>query len=60
MPPPNITGRAHIGTGSTFTPQDVLTRFHRMLGDNAVWIPGQDHAAIATESVLVRELPKKG
>ena len=60
MPPPNITGRAHIGTGSTFTPMDVLTRYHRMLGDNADWIPGQDHAAIATESVLVRELAREG
>ena len=60
MPPPNITGRAHLGTGSTFTPQDVLTRYHRMLGENADWIPGQDHAAIATEAVLVRELAKEG
>ena len=60
MPPPNITGRAHLGTASTFTPQDVLTRYHRMLGENAVWIPGQDHAAIATETVLVREIAKEG
>ncbi|MEO7039359.1 MAG: valine--tRNA ligase, partial [Candidatus Elarobacter sp.] len=60
MPPPNITGRAHLGTASTFTPQDVLTRYHRMLGENAEWIPGQDHAAIATETVLVRELAKEG
>jgi valyl-tRNA synthetase len=60
MPPPNITGRAHIGHGSTYTPMDVLTRYHRMLGENAVWIPGQDHAAIATEAVLVRELAREG
>ena len=60
MPPPNITGRAHLGTGSTFTPQDVLTRYHRMLGENADWLPGQDHAAIATETVLVREIAKEG
>jgi valyl-tRNA synthetase len=60
MPPPNVTGRAHVGTASTFVPMDVLTRYHRMLGENAVWIPGQDHAAIATESVLVRELAKEG
>ena len=58
MPPPNITGRAHLGHGSTYTPQDILTRYHRMLGENAEWIPGQDHAAIATEAVLVRELAK--
>jgi valyl-tRNA synthetase len=60
MPPPNITGRAHLGHGSTYTPMDVLTRYHRMLGENADWIPGQDHAAIATETVLVRELAKEG
>ncbi len=60
MPPPNITGRAHIGHGSTYTPMDVLTRYHRMLGENADWIPGQDHAAIATEAVVVRELAKDG
>ncbi len=60
MPPPNITGRAHIGHGSTYTPMDVLTRYHRMLGENANWLPGQDHAAIATESVVVRELAKEG
>jgi len=60
MPPPNITGRAHLGTASTFTPMDILTRYHRMLGDNADWLPGQDHAAIATEAVLVRELAKEG
>jgi valyl-tRNA synthetase len=60
MPPPNITGRAHLGHGSTYTPMDVLTRYHRMLGENADWLPGQDHAAIATEAVLVRELAKEG
>jgi valyl-tRNA synthetase len=60
MPPPNVTGRAHLGHGSTYTPQDVLTRYHRMLGDNADWLPGLDHAAIATEAVLVRELAAQG
>jgi valyl-tRNA synthetase len=60
MPPPNITGPAHLGHGSTYTPMDVLTRYHRMLGENADWIPGQDHAAIATETVVVRELAKEG
>ena len=60
MPPPNVTGRAHLGHGSTYTPQDVLTRYHRMLGENADWLPGQDHAAIATETVLIRELAKEG
>jgi valyl-tRNA synthetase len=60
MPPPNVTGRAHLGHASTYTPQDVLTRYHRMLGENADWLPGQDHAAIATETVLIRELAKEG
>lgn len=60
MPPPNVTGRAHLGHGSTYTPMDVLTRYHRMLGENADWLPGLDHAAIATESVLIKELAKQG
>ena len=60
MPPPNITGRAHLGHGSTYTAMDILVRYHRMLGENADWLPGQDHAAIATEAVLVRELAKEG
>jgi valyl-tRNA synthetase len=60
MPPPNITGRAHLGHGSTYTPMDVLTRYHRMRGDNADWLPGQDHAAIATQNVIEKELAKEG
>ena len=60
MPPPNVTARAHLGHGSTYVLMDVLTRYHRMLGENADWLPGTDHAAIATEAVLVRELAAKG
>ncbi len=60
MPPPNVTARAHLGHGSTYTTMDVLTRYHRMLGDNANWLPGTDHAAIATEAVLVRQLSSEG
>lgn len=60
MPPPNVTGRAHLGHGSTYTPMDVLVRYHRMLGNNADWLPGLDHAAIATEAVLVKELALEG
>jgi valyl-tRNA synthetase len=60
MPPPNVTARAHLGHASTFTPMDVLTRYHRMLGENADWLPGVDHAAIATEAVLVRQLAREG
>lgn len=60
MPPPNVTARAHLGHGSTYTPMDVMTRYHRMLGNNADWLPGTDHAAIATEAVLVRQLAAEG
>jgi valyl-tRNA synthetase len=60
MPPPNVTGQAHLGHGSTYTPQDILVRYHRMLGENANWLPGTDHAAIATEAVLVRQLAAEG
>jgi len=60
MPPPNVTARAHLGHGSTYVLMDALTRYHRMLGENADWLPGTDHAAIATEAVLVRELAAKG
>jgi len=60
MPPPNVTARAHLGHGSTYTPMDILTRYHRMLGDNADWLPGTDHAAIATEAVLLRQLASEG
>jgi valyl-tRNA synthetase len=60
MPPPNVTGRAHIGHGSTYGPMDILTRYHRMLGDNADWLPGLDHAAIATEAVIVKEMAREG
>jgi valyl-tRNA synthetase len=60
MPPPNVTARAHLGHGSTYLPMDVLTRYHRMLGNNADWLPGVDHAAIATETVLVKELAREG
>jgi valyl-tRNA synthetase len=60
MPPPNVTARAHLGHGSTYLPMDVLTRYHRMLGNNADWLPGVDHAAIATETVLVKDLAREG
>ncbi len=59
MPPPNITGDLHMGH-AMYTLQDVLVRWHRMLGDAALWVPGTDHAAIATQNVLERQLAKKG
>ena len=60
MPPPNVTARAHIGHASTYGPMDVLVRYHRMLGENADWLPGTDHAAIATEAVLIKQLAAAG
>jgi valyl-tRNA synthetase len=60
MPPPNVTGRAHLGHGSTYTPMDALVRYHRMLGDSSDWLPGTDHAAIATEARIVQELKSQG
>src|SRR5438270_4954852 len=59
MPPPNITGDLHMGH-AMYTLQDVLIRWHRMLGDAVLWVPGTDHAAIATQNVLEKQLAKKG
>jgi valyl-tRNA synthetase len=59
MPPPNITGDLHMGH-AMYALQDVLVRWHRMLGDAALWVPGTDHAAIATQNVLEKQLAKKG
>src|ERR1700730_15440123 len=59
MPPPNITGDLHMGH-AMYTLQDVLIRWHRMLGDAALWVPGTDHAAIATQNVLEKQLAKQG
>ena len=56
MPPPNVTGSLHMGHALTFTLQDVLTRFHRMQGRDALWQPGTDHAGIATQMVVERQL----
>jgi len=58
MPPPNVTGSLHNGHALFVTLQDVLTRYHRMKGDNALWLPGVDHAGIATQSVVERELQR--
>jgi valyl-tRNA synthetase len=60
MPPPNVTGSLHMGHGLTFTLQDVLIRYHRMAGRDALWQPGQDHAGIATQMVVERQLAEKG
>jgi valyl-tRNA synthetase len=60
IPPPNVTGRLHIGHALNNSIQDILIRWKRMQGFNAVWIPGTDHAGIATQSVVERELRKQG
>ena len=59
MPPPNVTGSLHIGHALTFTLQDILIRFHRMNGMDTLWQPGTDHAGIATQMVVERQLGKK-
>src|SRR5439155_2246144 len=60
MPPPNVTDRLHMGHGLNLTIQDVLIRFERMRGRAAAWIPGTDHAGIATQNVVERILAKEG
>ncbi len=59
MPPPNITGQLHMGHALDQTQQDVLTRFKRMQGFSALWLPGSDHASIATEVKVVEKLRKE-
>ena len=59
MPPPNVTGELHIGHAVTAAIEDILTRWHRMMGDAALWLPGEDHAAIAAQNVVERELAKE-
>lgn len=60
MPPPNVTGTLHIGHALTFTLQDILIRSHRMRGENVLWQPGLDHAGIATQMVVERQLAADG
>ena len=60
MPPPNITGQLHMGHALDNTMQDILIRFKRMQGYNALWQPGTDHAAIATEVKVIEALKKEG
>ncbi len=60
LPPPNVTGTLHMGHAFNQTVMDGLTRYHRMKGYNTVWIPGSDHAGIATQIVVERQLAEKG
>ena len=60
IPPPNVTGSLHMGHALTVTIEDILIRWKRMQGFNTLWMPGTDHAGIATQMVVERELRKEG
>jgi valyl-tRNA synthetase len=60
IPPPNVTGNLHMGHGFNNTVMDTLVRYHRMKGDNTLWQPGTDHAGIATQMVVERQLGTEG
>ena len=60
IPPPNVTGSLHLGHALNSTLQDILSRWHRMCGDNVLWLPGMDHAGIATQNVVERRLAVEG
>ncbi|MDZ7857398.1 valine--tRNA ligase [Sphaerotilus sp.] len=60
LPPPNVTGTLHMGHAFNQTIMDSLTRYHRMSGDNTLWVPGTDHAGIATQIVVERQLQGQG
>lgn len=59
LPPPNVTGTLHMGHAAMLAIQDILIRYHRMKGDKTLWLPGTDHAAIATQSKVEKEISKK-
>ena len=60
MPPPNVTGELHLGHALTASIEDILTRWHRMMGDPTLWLPGKDHAGIATQWVVEQQLGREG
>ena len=60
MPPPNVTGELHLGHALTASIEDILTRWHRMMGDPTLWLPGKDHAGIATQWVVEQQLAREG
>jgi len=60
MPPPNVTGSLHLGHALTATMEDIMIRYHRMIGDPTLWVPGSDHAGIATQIVVERESRDEG
>ncbi|MGH9782101.1 MAG: class I tRNA ligase family protein, partial [Candidatus Acidiferrales bacterium] len=60
LPPPNVTGSIHIGHMLEHTQIDIIVRWHRMRGNKTLWLPGMDHAGIATQVVVERQLAKEG
>src|SRR5215210_4339165 len=60
IPPPNVTGELHHGHAMFVTFEDLLIRWHRMMGETALWLPGTDHAGIATQNVVEKALAKDG
>ncbi|MEA3304377.1 MAG: valine--tRNA ligase, partial [Patescibacteria group bacterium] len=60
LPPPNVTGQLHLGHAAMAAFQDIMVRYHRMKGDKTLWLPGTDHAAIATQSVVEKSLVDQG
>ncbi len=60
IPPPNVTGSLHMGHALNVTLQDILTRWKRMRGYKVLWLPGTDHAGIATQNVIEKQLAQKG
>src|SRR5512137_372716 len=60
MPPPNVTGELHLGHAITAALQDLMIRYHRMLGQPTLWLPGEDHASIAAQYVVEKSIAKEG
>ena len=60
VPPPNVTGELHMGHALNGTLQDIWSRYRRMTGYEVLWLPGTDHAAIATQNVIERQLAQEG
>jgi valyl-tRNA synthetase len=60
MPPPNVTGELHLGHALTTTLEDIMVRWHRMKGEPTLWVPGTDHAGIATQVIVEQKLAKEG
>jgi len=60
IPPPNVTGSLHMGHAFESALIDTLVRYHRMKGDNTLWLPGTDHASIAVQTILEKQLKAEG